>query len=252
MDPSGATALTRIWADATPLAKHLEDRAERLCTEAPAISGTRLSASPSTLERIAVATQYHANMAVAREAARTATANDLIAGRLITLGRPADRYALQRINPKFWIGAEIDWMRSTVSRGGKNFVNIRIASTLATAKTSIRKSVSKPTQRDTRNSSKRRGIKRPTRNAGGRPGTSDAIRKVVRHLLKASPGFAAMPRKRMVGEVRAHLLGPARRNEEVPGYRTASMVKVIGSEVAKSVNWNKRNKRNKRNKPRSA
>jgi hypothetical protein len=79
---------------------------------------------------------------------------------------------------------------------------------------------------------------------GGRPNTSRRIRREVRRLWVAKPGFRNLPVKRRVSYVRGMILGEAQCHEEATGYRSSSMAKIIGREV------NALRKRNKRNKPR--
>lgn len=82
--------------------------------------------------------------------------------------------------------------------------------------------------------------------AGGRPNTSPAIGQTARKLWRTNSRFRTLPVKRMIPEVRAAILGEARRDEETGGYRSSSMAKIIGSAIA---NLRKRNIRNKPTKP---
>ena len=87
----------------------------------------------------------------------------------------------------------------------------------------------------------RRKANRPKK-VGGRRNTSREIQRVFRKLLSERPELQNCLIKRLVGEVRAAILGKDRRNEEVPGYKSSSMAKIIGHELR---GYRKRNKRNK-------
>jgi len=122
-----AATLARIWADATPLAKFVKDRAERLCREGTPGSrtDTRRVGNPSTKEQLVLYMQGQTDLMAAWGRAKTDTINDLIAGRLVGLGRPSDSYSFDRIDPSVWIGAEVDWA-GTVSRDGTKIIEVRI------------------------------------------------------------------------------------------------------------------------------
>lgn len=126
MDASSTATLARIWADATPLARFIEEKAaQQLRESTPARRPTR-ARQLSTLELVARSMQFDTKMASARDKARTATINDLIAGRFIGLGRPSDSYAFERVDDSFWIGAAVDWIDGATSRDGRTVIEIRV------------------------------------------------------------------------------------------------------------------------------
>ena len=127
MDTPIASALSGLWADATPLSEYLEKQVTRLSIEAPAmpIDQTDKSVKHSGFTLVLTA---HVNAMAARAAAPKAILNDLIAGRTLALGRPSNSYIFERIDPAFWIGAAVDWADGTVRRDGKSIVEVRIPS----------------------------------------------------------------------------------------------------------------------------
>jgi len=120
-----AATLARIWADATPLSKFVEERAEQLCRPVTPLPKCRRIQKLSTIRQLAAGMEFHANLAVARGKAQATTINDVIAGRVVGLGRPSDSYAFDVISAEFWIGAKIDWA-GTVIRGGRTVIEVRI------------------------------------------------------------------------------------------------------------------------------
>ena len=62
--------------------------------------------------------------------------------------------------------------------------------------------------------------------------TSPEIARVARRLWRTDPEFRRLPIKGTVPEVRAAILGEARKDEEASGYRFSSMAKIIGRAIA--------------------
>ncbi|HUN77255.1 MAG TPA: hypothetical protein VMU40_22285 [Steroidobacteraceae bacterium] len=132
MDPFSVEALARIWADATPLDAFVEKKAEQLCgvTVAPATMEPRRDVQPSgierysTVERLALWSQVQTSLMAARAQATRDTSNELVAGRLVGLGRMSTSYAIEVIEASFWIGAAI--AGDTASRDGRKMIDIRI------------------------------------------------------------------------------------------------------------------------------
>jgi hypothetical protein len=126
VNSSDNQALRRVWADATLLSKYVEDRAETLVREAPPARGRKIRRirQPSTLEYIALASEYHGNLHIARGKAQKATINDLIAGRIVGLGRRPGSYVFEAIEPSFWIGADV--AGDAVTREGVKIIEVRM------------------------------------------------------------------------------------------------------------------------------
>jgi len=121
-----ANTLARIWADAFPLAEYVSERANRSSREEPSTPKTRRGRKMSTVEMLAGITEAQVTLRVMRDKTRTATVNDLIAGRIIAVGRPSDVYNFERLDPSFWIGAAVDWDRDAASRDGRKVIDVRI------------------------------------------------------------------------------------------------------------------------------
>lgn len=173
MDSLGNPTLARIWADATPLARFMEERAEQECREStPARNPTR-ARQPSTMELLAASMQFQRELASARDKARTATINDLIAGRIVGLGRPSDSYLFERVEVSFWIGAVVDWMCGTASRDGRTVIEVRV----------VPAGVLKPVQPE-------------AHEAPGRPSMADVIRAAIADYAKADPALRRPPTER--------------------------------------------------------
>lgn len=125
MDPSSVGTLARVWADAAPLAKYILKRAEGPA-EGPLKRKPRRVRKLTSWEYLAAGTEFYATQRVSWDQARTDTRNDLIAGRVVAVGRLSNSYDFERIPPSFWIGAEVDWDRDAVSRDGKNVIEVRV------------------------------------------------------------------------------------------------------------------------------
>ena len=125
MDSANTSALRRIWADATPLSKFIEDRAEQLC-EAPTVPGGKARGTQqlSALEGMTLIMRYDANLSIARGKARKETVNHLVAGRIVGLGRRSDSHEIETIDASFWIGADVE--PDAVSRDGTQIIDVRI------------------------------------------------------------------------------------------------------------------------------
>ncbi|MBV8143691.1 MAG: hypothetical protein JO184_01700 [Gammaproteobacteria bacterium] len=126
MNSSDNQALRRIWADATQLSKYVEARAETLAREAPPARDrkTRRTRQLSTLEYMALASEYDGKLHIARDKAQKATINDLIAGRIVGLGRRPGSYVFEAIKPSFWIGADV--AGDAVTRDGVEIIEVRM------------------------------------------------------------------------------------------------------------------------------
>lgn len=81
----------------------------------------------------------------------------------------------------------------------------------------------------------------------GRPNTSREISATARRLWKTDLKFRALSLKAMVLEVRATILGEDCRDQEIVGYKAASMEKTISRALNDLRNPNKRNKGKKQN-----
>ena len=83
-----------------------------------------------------------------RDRAKTATINDLIAGRLVGLGRPAASYNLEAIDASFWIGAAVDG--DTASRDGAKVIDVRIVNPadVPSIQPQPKSGLGRPSQRD--------------------------------------------------------------------------------------------------------
>lgn len=113
MDTSSTEELRRIWAGAIPLSKFIEDRTGGRAPPAPGLK-TRKIRKPSALELI-----------FERNEVQQETIKDLIAGRLVAVGRRSDSYEFDWISASFWIGAVV--IADTVSRDGTLLVEVGIA-----------------------------------------------------------------------------------------------------------------------------
>jgi hypothetical protein len=163
METPNTTALARIWADATPLARFIEDRAQSLCRKPDGAEPAKDAKSSSTA-RLAYYLQLQTNLMSARDSARTITKNDLVAGRLVGLGRASGSYAIEAIDPSFWIGAEIDGDNAV--RDNKKVIEIRIPKSEAIPSLKLR---SQP--------------------ESGRPSKAEVIRAAIADYAKSDPGL---------------------------------------------------------------
>lgn len=239
-----ATNLAAIWADATPLARFVEERAKR-----------RRREITSTVESLTRSIMDGTYLASDRKTVRAATIKDLIAERVVAIGRPSDSYAFKRINHSFWIDADIDWGNGSASLDRKTMVDIRIVrspskndkSAPASSATPER-AVNDPETGVRQTKAKRPGKKSRRKKSGGRHATHPEIRQAFQREWDQNPSFRNWPIKRMVPAVRASILGEGQNNVEASGYRSTSMARVIGQELAAN---RKRIKPNKLNKPRT-
>jgi hypothetical protein len=126
VDSASASELRRIWADATPLSKFIEDRAEHLCREARPVPGRTIPKSQklSPIEGMSLIMQYDADLSIARGKARKETVNHLVAGRIVGLGRRSGFHDIETIDASFWIGADVE--PDAVSRDGTQIIDVRI------------------------------------------------------------------------------------------------------------------------------
>lgn len=126
------TALARTWADAVPLGKFAAARAEGLAKSSSGSDGKR---PEEPFAALAVTVHYHVNLRSAFDRAYEATINDLIAGRIVCLGRKSKSYAFQAVEPAFWSGATIDWGGNAASRGRLSMIDLRVAANPSAAST---------------------------------------------------------------------------------------------------------------------
>jgi hypothetical protein len=126
MNSSSATTMARAWADATPFNKFVEERAQGLAREGitPPRVGRSESGEPSAAERLAIYGQYQIGLMVGRDKAKADAINDFITGRIVGLGRRSNSYDIERIEPSFWIGANVEGDKA--SRDKTNFIEIRV------------------------------------------------------------------------------------------------------------------------------
>jgi hypothetical protein len=126
VNPTSTPALRRIWADATPLSKFIEDRAEQLCREAPAIPARKIHTTEqlSTIEGMTLMMEYQGNLSIARGNAMKETVNHLVAGRIVGLGRRSDSYDIEPIEASFWIGSDVGG--DSVTRDARTIVDVRV------------------------------------------------------------------------------------------------------------------------------
>jgi hypothetical protein len=134
MDSSRTSALRRIWADASPLAKFIEERAKGLPVEDKGATepmnpsdplSTRQADSAPRWANLARYAELVAVQRIARDRAWDATLSDLIAERLMGLGRRPGSQDIEPIDASHWIGADVGG--DTLSRGEVKFIDIRVA-----------------------------------------------------------------------------------------------------------------------------
>jgi hypothetical protein len=126
MESVASRALATSWADAMPLPKALDDRAQRLIPRPTFMEDAPPAQRRSTTAQIALGLHVHTHMSAAREAAKTEIRNDLVAHRFVGLGRTPKSRDIQQIDASFWIDAEIDWEQGTAARGRKKMVAVRM------------------------------------------------------------------------------------------------------------------------------
>ena len=174
MDPASAQALHQRWADATPLAEFVEDRAQRDCRKSPLDGAAGDLEALSLMERIAAAFEYQQEIASARKDAQSETQNDLAAGRLVGLGIRSGSRELEEIPFSTWPGSEVDWIHGEMSRGRTRFSDIRVEQPNVT--------ISVTAQRESRQ---------------GRPSDVDLILEAIANYAGEDPGLTARPKKRL-------------------------------------------------------
>ena len=125
MDLYNAAAVRQVWAYATPLSQFVERRAEQSCPEAAELKARR-DRQASTLKYLGASIEFGFALRAAVEKARTATVNDLVAGRLVGLGRTPKSRDIQPIDSSFWVDAEIDWEHDAMARARKKMVAVRV------------------------------------------------------------------------------------------------------------------------------
>lgn len=169
-----SSSLARIWADATPLAQFVEARAVQLSRVATPGRKTRTGHKPSSMEMLASALESNTSLIGARSRAKIATINDLIAGRIVAVGRPSDTHSFERIDPSFWIGAEVDWIRDATSRGGRRVIEVRMV-----------------------NANDIPSIQPRLHEVPGRPSKSDVITGAIADYAKRDPRLERPPTERL-------------------------------------------------------
>jgi hypothetical protein len=108
--------------------------------------------------------QHQTNILGARDKAKINTVSDLIAGRLIGLGRGSGSYSIEAIDPAFWIGAKIDG--DSASRESTKLIEIHIASPDSIP-----------------------SLKARSHPGSGRPSKADVIRAAIADHAKTDPGL---------------------------------------------------------------
>lgn len=169
VDSTSNPALTALWADATPLTKFIDERAERLFRQTPAAPWLTVDApgeSSSLGVRIAAGVESYKNRFAARDKAKAATINDLVAGRLVGLGRPSGSRDLEKIEGLFWIGAEFVSGNSVKSRGRRMMTHVRILPSDASP-----------------------SLQPKPRSGPGRPSQREAIKAAIVDHARADPGW---------------------------------------------------------------
>ena len=148
MEPNSADALARIWADATPLSKYLEQRARQLPIVAQTKSNPSHGDRQSPIENLAKMLDAQRIWSQALDKATVNVLNDLVAGRIVGLARPAESYSIVAIDPSFWIGAKPqgDW----ATQNGKKFIDIRITApaTIPAIRTRLQPGPGRPSKRE--------------------------------------------------------------------------------------------------------
>jgi len=128
MDLPNTFTLSKVWADATPLATYIEERASQKVRPSTLVRKPTRRRPHSTIEYATLTIESTAKLASARAEVRSTTINDLIAARVVGIGRLSDSYELRPIPDSFWIAAKVDWILGTVSRDGTTFIDIRLVS----------------------------------------------------------------------------------------------------------------------------
>jgi hypothetical protein len=162
------TTLARTWADAIPLGKFAASRVEGL-----AKGSGNASHSDSPFVDLARAVQYQAGLRSAFTRAYEETINDLIAGRIVCLGRKSKSYEFQVIDPAFWIGATVDWGANAAMRGRQSMIDLRVS--IAPSNTSAQPE---------------------PRQGPGRPSKAAAIRAAIVEYAKSDPRLGRPPLER--------------------------------------------------------
>jgi hypothetical protein len=251
VDPSSTRSLARVWAKATPLAKFLGERAERLCREATpgSVTDIRPFDQLAAPERLSLYMQAQTYLMVAQRRAEADTINDLVAGKVVGLGRGSGSYDFEWIDATFWIGADVGG--DSVTRDGIKIIEVRIVKPddiqLFDGDTPFNKAESLPNvphgtlgvQSAVELLQSEPKIEAATPVAptpkGGRRSTDAEIRSKVRELWR-EPLFHTMKnRLDQAREVRARLKGDHTRHvDDMQGY-TSSFIKRIIGEVANEV-----------------
>ena len=115
-----------IWADAVPLNRFIEDVATRTLSErVPALPKKVTPAiSSSNAEMLSQYLLANIDLMGAKSKAQNYTINNLIAGRLVGIGRHPKTYDVEKINAAFWVGGAIG--DNSVSRDGVEWIDVRI------------------------------------------------------------------------------------------------------------------------------
>lgn len=243
LDPK---SLERIWLLATPLHEFTVNVAERQCQNSIPGWPTDWSAQDATRGSNLRFQQVQARL----NTAQTLTIQDLVAGRIVGLGRRSQSNALEVVGESFWDGAVFDWTSETVkNREGRTVCDVRITNAVSSEPNAVLKRSREATKE--RHPNKLTGTESHSPMAWtrhrlcGRPNTSNGIRLVFRKLCNTRPHFEYLHLKRIIPAIRAELLGSDRQHEEACGYRFSSMAKIIGKERSMRRNRIQQSKRNK-------
>lgn len=217
------------------------------------------------MDRLVAGVEAYKASLLVYDRAQITVIDDLAAGRLVGVGRPSDSKHVEIIASEFWPAAKVDWGGGSARHAGRNVIKVRIAlcgdipqvpaeSQPEAGEPSKEKviramamAVAERAEDGWPKSDANRVTQKTDRNKGGRPSTNREIRNAVRKLWVEKPEIRSWPLKRLVGEVRAFIFSEEERDQEISGYKTESMKRLIGLELRVLRN---RIKRKKPNKPR--
>jgi hypothetical protein len=262
VESSSTAGLAGIWADATPLTRFIEERAEQSLQEGTPAYGETNRAAPLSNHQsdlvprwanLARHAEFVAALRVARDRAQVETIKDLVAGRLVGLGRLSDSYNIENIDASFWIGADV--RANTATRADTRMVEVHVVSpdAILSLQPVHQSGPEKPSavkvrrKRGRSNDQTKVRLKvSPRQNVGGKRKTKPTVIRAFRKLWTENPEFRELPVKSMVPKVRAEILGDELSDEERSGFHSSSMAKTIGHELTVVRNQKIRNKPKKR------
>lgn len=127
MKASNSAKLARIWADAVPLSSFIVATSRGGAGQAEYGDDTRSSDDRSSrIENVARMVESAAYQLASLKEAKAETMNELIAGRLVCLGRKPYSNEFEKIDPSTWIGADVDWGGNTVTRDDQAIIDVRV------------------------------------------------------------------------------------------------------------------------------